>query len=496
MTGTSFMLFSWRRGARRHPPRAAAASPAAAYRDRSSRAAFAGAALFAVHPIHVEAVAGLVGRAEILGLLGTLGTVAAGRRALTAVRAAAAAAWTLLAVGAYLAGATSKESALVAPAILMWTEFVAPARRADSMRRRLALGAALAAAAMLLVWLRARAVASWNVAATFRDVDSADRVATAVRIFGENVGLLLAPLRQSAEYGQVPIATSAAEPGVLLGAALALGLAAAAFGWRRSRPAIAWGLATFLVILAPVSNVLFPIGVAKAERILYAPSAGFLVGLGAAFAALTASPRRPRAGWVVFGIVIAALLVTSWQRARVWRNNCALAAATIETAPTSPIFLTMHARCLLEAQRHAEARAVLLRVFTAEPNFPTAHLVLGDLEEREGNHEAALVHDEAVLAREPRHLVALSRSAVRLSRLGRAREAAVRYEEWRAADPMDPRPWAGLIKAYAQSGDVERASAIAEEAVRRFPHDVLVSQNATVLRDDLEARARPSGRAP
>jgi Flp pilus assembly protein TadD len=148
----------------------------------------------------------------------------------------------------------------------------------------------------------------------------------------------------------------------------------------------------------------------------------------------------------------------------------------------------MHARCLVDAGRNAEAREALARAFAAEPDFPTAHLVLGDLEEREGNLEAGLAHVDAVLAKEPRHLAALSRAAIRLAQLGRAREASVRYEEWRAVDPEDPRPWAGLIKAYALSGDLERASAIASEAVARFPRDPLVQQNAGALRGELQSQ--------
>lgn len=459
----------------------------ALFRDR--RSAFAATALFAVHPIHVEAVAGIVGRAEILALLGTIGAVAAARRALAASGTNAAARWIALALASYVAGATSKESALVAPAVVVLTEWIAPVRRANLAPRRVALAAAFVLAAMFLLQLRSRAIDSWHVTTAFRDVDTPDRIATAVRIFGEYVGLSIAPIRQSAEYGQARISTSFAEPGVLASAIVALALAAGALRWRREHGVLAWGIATFLVILAPVSNVLFPIGVAKAERILYAPSAGFLVALGAAGAALTDSAKRRRAGAAALVIAVVALGAMSWQRARIWRSNCALAAATIETAPASPIFLVMHARCLLEAQRNAEARAMLARAFAAEPDFPTAHLVSGDLEEREGHLEAALAHDEAVLAREPRHLAALSRAAVRLSRLGRSRESALRYEEWRAADPNDPRPWGGLIKAYAMAGDLERASAIATEAVARFPRDDLVARNATALRAELQSAA-------
>ena len=82
-----------------------------------------------------------------------------------------------------------------------------------------------------------------------------------------------------------------------------------------------------------------------------------------------------------------------------------LGTATLRLAPASPIFLTMQARCLLEAGDAAGARAHLARAFDARADFPTAHVVAGLLEEREGNASAALAHYDALLAREPGHVV-------------------------------------------------------------------------------------------
>jgi Flp pilus assembly protein TadD len=413
-------------------------------------------------------------------------------RALAAPGGLVPVAWGAAAAAVYLAGATSKESAVVAPVVAALTVRLAPPRGHPSAARNAALLAALAAAAAAYVAMRARAVDAWNVSLVFRDVAPTERIGTALRVFAEYAGLLVAPLSLSAEYGpgQVPIARGLLDPGALAGGALLLGMLVAAFRFRRTRPTVAWGLATYLVILLPVSNVLFPVGVAKAERLLYAPSAGFLAALGAVGAAATTAPSRRRIGTALLAIAALALFVRAQARSRDWRDNCTLAAATIGTAPDSAVFATMHGRCLLDAGQAEEARRVLSAVLADDPSFPTAHLVLGDLEEREGNLDAALAHDEAVLAREPEHLAALSRSAVRLSRLGRAAEAAARYEAWRRVDPGDPRPWAGCIKAWAESGDPARASEVAAAALARFPRDELVQRNAAVLRRSLEGPAR------
>lgn len=455
-----------------------------------ARTALAAAALFAVHPVHVEAVAGIVGRAEILGLLGTLGAVAAARRALGARNGRAAAGWTAASAASCFLGAASKESAIMAPFVVAWTERVAPAARgAGAAGRRWRLATALAASTAALLALRARAVSGGSVSAIWEGVGAADRIRTALRVFGETVGLLVAPVRLSAEYGpaQVPIAHGIG-PGVVLGAALLLGIAAAALLPVRRRPAVAWGAGVFLLLVLPLSNLVFPIGVAKAERILYAPSAGFLVAAAGALAALTA--RRPPVFAAITGALVLAGGAAAFARTADWRDNCTLAAATLRTAPDSGIFLVMHARCLRDAGDAAGARRVLEDALRADPALTGAALLLSEIEEAAGNPEESLRLSESVLAREPRHRVALSRSAVLLQRLGRTGPALGRFEEWRAEEPDDPRPWAGLVKAYFDAGQPRRGLETAREALRRFPNDALVQGNAAA------AEAMAGGAAP
>ncbi len=459
---------------------------------RDGTTAFAGAALFAVHPIHVEAVAGIVGRAEILAFLGILATVAAARRGIAAPTPAAAAAWIAAAAAACFAGATSKETGIVAPAVVALTEWVAPAKRGRPSGR-IAVGAALLGAVALVLALRAAATSGSSTSTVFESASFGERRLTALRVLGENVAQLLLPLRLSAEYGprEVPIATSLFQPGVLLGAAILIGLGAAFLRARTRLPAVAWGLGFFVITLLPVSNLLISIGVARAERLLYSPSAGFLVALAAAVLAWAATPSRRRMATGILAVVLLLALVRTIDGTRAWRDNCTLAASTLRSAPESPIFLTMSARCLMDAGDDAGSRALVERAFAARPDFPTAHVLAGMLEERAENVPAALAHYDALLAREPRHLVALSRSAVLLMKNGRPAEAAVRYSAWCDASPNDPRPWAGLVAATAQAGDLPTALEIGRRALLQFPNDPDLRRNTEVIERALTEFPRP-----
>jgi tetratricopeptide (TPR) repeat protein len=451
-----------------------------------ARLAAVAAVLFAVHPVHTEVVCGIVGRAEMLACAGTLLACLAWFRA-----ARGPAAWGAVAPAAYLTGMLSKETGVVAPALILIGEALLSGRRwlLRGDRRAVVVFAGLLAAAAVFLVLRAGAVSGRSVHVAFAGASDAERIWTALRVGLEYVGLLLAPVRLSADYpaAAVPIARAPWE----LGTAAALALLAAA-GWllvrARSRlPGAAWGAAFFLAAIFPVSNMAFAIGVAKAERLLYTPSAGFVVlvaGLclplfqrGAARAALLGLSAATLAG--------AALTV---RRSADWRDDCALAAATVATAPDSPLFRTRLAACELEAGRPDSARSHLLRALEIQPAFPTALLYLGVLEREAGRYEEAIEPLRRLLAAEPDHQEALEHLGTTYYRLGRRAEAIDAYERLRRLRPGDPAPFSLLIAAYAELGDLDRAGETAAEGVRRFPADPDIRRNAEVLRSLREQR--------
>jgi Flp pilus assembly protein TadD len=448
------------------------------------RTATIAAALFAVHAIHTEAVAGIVGRAEILALAGTLACCLAYFRATR--KGARTALWAAVSVAAYLAGAMSKETGIVAPAVILATEALLPARRRllRGDGRAAGLFAAYGAAAAAFLALRAQAVSGRSVHSALAGASDAERIATALRVAAEYVGLLFAPVGLSADYpaASAPLARGFLEPGVLAGIVLVGVAVVMVTRGRICYPAAAWGAAFFAVTFLPVSNLLFAIGVVKAERLLYAPSAGFL----AAAAGLLAVPRggatRQRIVFAGVAAAVVALGVLTWQRNRDWRDDCALAEATVRTAPASPIFLTRLAACRKDAGRWDEARALLARATEVQPGFPTALLTLGILEREQGNLPAALDPLERLLGREPDHVVALENAGWCWYRMQRFPEAAERYERLRRLRPEDPAPYGYLLGAYVAMGEGERALALAAEAERRFPGNPEVASNAAQVR--------------
>lgn len=438
--------------------------------------------LFASHPLHTEAVAGIVGRAEILALLGILGSVAFLLRALDASRPPV-----LLAIASALcamAAALSKETGFMALPITAFTFLARSTGQTAEHRRPAAMVLAFQGVALALAYfLRHGAIEATGVHHAWAGVPPAQRVATALRVTREVLELQLVPHRFCADYSlaTTPLASGFADFGVLASVLVVAALIALGWRLRRTVPLFGWGLGVFCIAYAPVSNLLFPIGVIKAERLLYSPSAGFLVTIAAAMALLVRRAGLDRAVVPAFASLAAAFVLLTWKHNADWRDNCHLAAATVAVAPDSRVLGVIHGRCLADAGQAAEARAALERILVAEPAFTPAHLVLGDLDRRENNFAAALQHMFEVLAQEPHHPVALSQASFLCYQTGDYSKAATLYRQRSLAAPHDPEPVAGLIASLALTGDIAAAEAAAQRGLQSFPGDANIRENAAKL---------------
>jgi hypothetical protein len=249
--------------------------------------AFAAAALFAVHPVHVEAVAMAVNQGELWVAIICCFAVERYVR----VRRAGGPLGTrfeLGLAGVYLFGCFFKENAIVLPGLLLAAELLLipggePLKARVARGRRLFLLLALVAVAFFGV---RTLVLAGDVVGTFTAEGLAyltmgQRALTMLAVVPHWFRLLLWPEHLQADYspGEIVGQTSwGAEQ--TLGAMLLLAtLLVLVATWRR-RPAIAFGLVWMAVALFPVHNVLVPTGIVLAERTLFLPSVGAMLALG------------------------------------------------------------------------------------------------------------------------------------------------------------------------------------------------------------------------
>ena len=395
-------------------------------------AAFLAAALFAVHPVHVEAVGNAVGQPEILvGILVPLAVawyVKARRAGALRVRDGAV----LAAV--YAAALVTKEHAIVLPGLIVLAELLlvndaAPVRSRIERMIPVLLGFA---AVLVSIWsirtMVTGGLVGRDIHPAFRNGDTATRIWTMLGVVPEWIRLLLFPLHLSADYNpqEIPIATA-------LGARQLAGLgmlgltATLVLNWRR-HPVIAFGILWTAVALFPVSNLLIPTGILLAERTLFLPSVGAMLAIGGAAAALLPALQRlnqARRQFVFAGLwlVVFAGSVRSALRQPVWRDNLTLFSQTALDAPRSYKALAGYGVMLFAAGEDEAGERAYRRGLGLYRDDPNLFSDLGDWYLQKGRCEDALAAYARVLELVPAHWAATSRSILCLIRLGRLEEA-------------------------------------------------------------------------
>lgn len=285
----------------------------------SPQAALIAALLFAVHPVHVEAVANGVGLAEVLsGSLALATCLAFTRRRPSALMPAVAA---LSALAAFLA----KESAItvlaLAPllALVRWREVDAADRSSYGRAAALMLVAVLAgltARTAVLGSLGGEAPARY-----LETLSTSERWLTVLTLVPEWTRLLFWPAHLQADYGP-PRILAGAPPGWphLAGAAIiAVWAAATVLAWRSRDRLLTTGLLWIPIALSPVSNLLFPTGIALAERTLFLTSVGAVLVVAGIVDRLSGPVRK--GAFAAAAVLVALGAIRSHDRTRTWRDQ-------------------------------------------------------------------------------------------------------------------------------------------------------------------------------
>lgn len=486
------------------------------------RLAFATTLVWGLHPVHTEVVANGVGRAELgaalcallagaLHLLwlrprqagaehetAELSRAERRRQARGAGAAAAASAAetrkTGLLVGAlclYFAALCFKESAATLPGLLFLLDWLVRERGAFRPVF-LRAGAYLLYALPLALFLVLRHSAVGGMQVALQDVmagaSTSERVLYALETLAKYLGQLCAPLLLCADYSDYTdlARRSVSAPGVLaaFGVFAALG---AALWWSKRRGAwlVLAGAAWFFLAILPTSNLLFPIGTVRADRLLFLPSFGFALVLGAGFEALVA--RRRVLGWTLLALLAGAYGWRTHVRNLEWRSGETLWAATVRQNPGSAVAWYSHGDELARAGRRDEAEAAWRKAFELRDGagsfYPEAHNRLAQSLVDRGDRAGALAEYRLVVAKSPRQHTALCNLGQLLMGDAATRAEALQLLR-RAAEvkPADHVSRANLAQALWFDGRAAEAQAAIGEALRLRPGEPALLQIEALVR--------------
>ena len=436
--------------------------------------AFMGAALFAVHPVHVEAVANVVGQSELLAALATLSAVViyVSKRQRNALTSRGIAALGVL----YAIACLSKEHGILLPALLVAIELLAipPSPTASSFRERIRsvapLFLVLGAIAIAYIIVRTMVLGDALGEKHLVPVYGIARLWVMLAVAPHWVRLLMWPAHLSADYSPHEIAIpSGPAPETVVGFVLLTAAIVAFFALGRpgandARRAIRTGLAWLAITLLPVSN-LFSV-MLVAERTLFFPSVGAMLVVGslAALAIRRLGDRRGVATRVAVAGVSTLLVslgaVRSSERQRVWRDDVSLFAQTVKDAPTSYRAQFFYGQILFANGRRVE-----------------------------GEHHLALA---IALNPTPSDVSPLNYLATQYRDAGMCPQAIPLYERAFAHDAARPDVRYGLAECLLEQGRVTEARVLATEGVKRG--DLAPLFRTLAARVDSSDRARSAPR--
>jgi len=387
-------------------------------------AAWLAAAAFTVHPVHVEAVANIVGQGELQAGLATLLALLLYLKARQEGTMTPATRLTL--AGLTLWAALAKEQGLLVPFVLLLAE-VTVVPRTEHLRVRLQrlapLWLVLASVIGVVLLLRHAVLGGLTggmQAMALSGASTGERLLTMLGVIPQWARLLLWPSHLQADYSP-----PALDRATMFGASQALGTAliiiVGVIIWRTwsRRPAIAFGACFMLLMLFPVSNLVTTTGIVLAERTLYLPSMGLVLGLAAAGTGLALAPKLVRLSAAAAVLVLlGAGAQWSARRQPVWYDNERLFRQTLVDAPNNYRVYWLWSRHLRTLDRDDEAVEALQRAAFLYSADPVVFEDLGQLQRAAGACDEAIISLERALEIDAARIIARSRLVYCLIELG------------------------------------------------------------------------------
>ncbi len=436
------------------------------------------AALFALHPLHVESVAWAAERKDTLaacfGLLSLLAYVryvaapSAGRSLLTAL--------------ALALGLMAKPMLVTWPFVMLLLDFW-PLRRfralADlwpRLREKLPLFA-LVAASMIIT------VIAQKSGGAVRDLVEAPlwfRLSNALVSYVRYLALTFWPHDLAVYY---PFAPSTVTPGKTLGAALLLmAITALALVQIKARPYLLIGWLWFLGTLVPVIGLVQVGGQVMADRYHYLPSIGLFLALVFGAASLCEKWKLPTAAQAALaGLpILAAIPLTVLQIQR-WRDSETLFTHTLRVTPPNLIIEHNYGLVLGHAGRFEEAAQHFTRALAIKPDFFDALLNLGITRSQQHRSEEAVPFFQRALQSDPGSAKAHQQLGLAYANLQQDSAATAELERAAQLDPRDPDTRANLGLILMRQRKIPEATAQLEEALRLNPNHAEAHNNLGLL---------------
>jgi Flp pilus assembly protein TadD len=474
------------------------------------RSAFV-AALFALHPLHVESVAWVAERKDVLSTLFwmlTMGAYIYYTECPMLKRYA-------LVLLAFTLGLMAKPMVVTLPFVLLlldyWPLGRFPREEGHSIFRLFFEKVPLFALAIFFGILTFFAQQKGGLLASLDVLPLEHRIANALVSYVSYIGKMVWPRNLAVYYhqaGTVPIWKVGGS--VLFSACVSVLVILA----RRRRPYLLVGWLWYVGTLVPVIGLVQISTFTMADRYTYVPLIGLFMLIAWSIPELLERWHHRRIALAISGgVVLTAFTVCTWFQLRHWENSVALWKHTANVTDNNYSAYSCLGAALVEQGRFEEAIASVSNSLRMKPDFTEAHNNLGlalckqgKLDEgigcfakaiqikpdyaqahnnlgsalaQQGNLEEAIGHFSRALHIDPDLAEAHMSMGLALDRQGSLNEAIVHFSKALEMRPCNVEVRNNLGVALAQQGNLEQAIAHFSKALEIKPDNAKVRNNLT-----------------
>jgi tetratricopeptide (TPR) repeat protein len=466
------------------------------------------AALFAVHPLHVESVAWISERKDVLSGVFFMLTLAAYVRYARQPSAARYMMMTIL----FTLGLMSKPMLVTLPFVLLLLDFWPLGRgrgmeisgeRSEVRRERSVVSGqwsvvsrrwsvvrglvvekiplfALSAASCLATLLVQR-----QAAGSIDQLPFAWRVNNAIVTCVAHIWQMLWPVKLAVFYPHPDNRLLLWQ--IFLALALLIAITVAVIALRQKRPYLITGWLWYLGMLVPVIGLVQVGEQARADRYTYLPQVGLYLALTWTIVDLSASWRRPRE---ILGVAAATLITAltwrAWIQASYWKNSETLWTHTLAVTSDNDVahnnlgFIFLRRGELDEAISHFQT-ALNIRANNPQTHYnlgsALVHNNLGNALVRKKLVDEAITHYEKAVELRPDYADGHYNLGSALLQEGRIDEAIAHWQKTLSLQPNDAEAHTTLGDALLRKGEIGQAIAHYETALEIAPRSILTLNN-------------------
>ena len=238
----------------------------------------------------------------------------------------------------------------------------------------------------------------------------------------------------------------------------------------RARPFLPVGWFWYLGTLVPVIGIVQAGQQAMADRYTYVPLIGLFVIAAWVIPdrVVTTRSRRILVGAIAAALILPCAVVTSFQ-VKHWRDTVTLFRHAIRVTGGNDLMHTCLGMGLCREGKLEDGVAQFRRALELNPRYGNAHSNLGVALARLGRPDEALFHYREAVRLAPGYANGHNNLGVALARAGKAEEALAHFREALRLQPDFTKARNNLGTALVELGQTDEAIAHFQEAIRVFP---------------------------